>query len=179
MNDKEFLNWIKNRLINIENDNIDYIIKLQTIIDNTHPEQISQPVEQEPSNSELTPCYKQMLADIFNTQADKQSEMMVHIILSELMDQFNAKQYVAVKEILETQTDMQPLRDFIVNYIVTNYDITDQDVLYIKNYNKSSVGQKFTAVQLSIPVAIEKEKDKLVSMIFGTAFEKIQEVLDK
>lgn len=181
MNDKEFLNWIKERLIRVEdvNENIDYIMKLQTIIDNTHPEQISQPVKQEPSNSELTPYYKQMLHSVFDNQADKQLKLMTEMMLAGLMDQLNAKQYVAVKDILESEVKIEPMRDFIVEFITSNYEFTDQDILRIKNYTNSSVAQKFIDAQHKIIHAIQTNQEELVNAIFGTAMEKIEEVLDK
>lgn len=111
---------------------------------------------------------KELLKQRYKKQVENVADVIVKTICNQLADALTGKQMLEIQSLLKNNTNVEPLLDLMVDFIVKQANLTEEEIEFVAKYMETEVAQRLMSASLGVAQHLQDKGEELIPLIWST-----------
>lgn len=130
--------------------------------------------------SKEKPVSKELLKQCYKKQVETVASVFVKTICNQLSDVLTGKQMLEIQSLLKNNTNVEPLLDLMVDFIIEQAKLTEEEIDFVAKYMETEVAQRFISAGLGAAQHLQDKGEELLPFIWSPeAISKLEDFIVK
>jgi hypothetical protein len=118
--------------------------------------------------SKEKPVSKELLKQCYKKQVETVADVFVKTICNQLANGLTGKQMLEIQNLLKNNTNVEPLLDLMVGFIVQEAKLTEEEIEFVAKYMETEVAQRFMSASLDSHKFLEDKGEELLTLVWSS-----------